>query len=203
MSIKKITGKRQCNAIFTWQAGYPIQIFMDYPKKEGLFPSPHHLDECVMPALNFQKKFVPAILSGEKSQTIRALRKDGRAPAKVGFELGLYTGMRTKQCALIKVVGCHTVNEILMAHDCATMFEILPNGQKKAKICSDLEEFSKQDGFNSYTQMWDFFKSRAGVTGVFKGWLIMWEDLQFKTREEAEAALAQHMADIPNPPKEA
>lgn len=36
-------------------------------------------------------------MSGEKRQTIRANRKDGRDP-KQGQPLMLYTGMRTKSC---------------------------------------------------------------------------------------------------------
>ena len=48
-----------------------------------------------MPALNFQKQFVPLIESGEKRQTIRSQRKQ---PIKVGDLLYLYTGQRTKNC---------------------------------------------------------------------------------------------------------
>ena len=33
-----------------------------------------------MPALNFQARFAPLVESGQKRQTIRAYRKDGRDP---------------------------------------------------------------------------------------------------------------------------
>ena len=50
-----------------------------------------------MPALNFKKEFADKVASGEKRQTIRALRKDGKNP-RPGQKLYLYTGMRTKYC---------------------------------------------------------------------------------------------------------
>ena len=53
-----------------------------------------------MVAYNFQKQFADAVERGEKRQTIRAPRRDGRH-AKVGDKLQLYTGMRTKQCGMI------------------------------------------------------------------------------------------------------
>ena len=50
-----------------------------------------------MPALNFQAQFAPLVESGEKRQTIRAYRKDGRDPTP-GCKLYFFTGMRTKAC---------------------------------------------------------------------------------------------------------
>ena len=44
-----------------------------------------------MPAFSFQAQFIKAIETGEKSQTIRALRKDGGKPCHIGDTLYLYT----------------------------------------------------------------------------------------------------------------
>ena len=64
-----------------------------------------------MPALNFKAEFAPLVESGEKRQTIRKLRKDGRDP-KVGDALYLYTGMRTKKCRKLGIAPCESVQPI-------------------------------------------------------------------------------------------
>src|ERR1051326_4822817 len=78
-----------------------------------------------MPALNFKKQFVPAIRAGisksknfklqPKRQTIRAIRK---RPIVKGDTLYLYTGMRTRNCALIGEAVCKD----------ARLVSIRPNG---------------------------------------------------------------------------
>lgn len=54
---------------------------------------------------NFQKRFVPFILSGAKTHTIRALRAH---PDKPGDTLHLYTGLRQKGAKL----GNYIVNSL-------------------------------------------------------------------------------------------
>ncbi len=48
-----------------------------------------------MPAYSFKERFVPFILDGTKTQTVRSRR---RHPAKPGDTLYLYSGLRTKYC---------------------------------------------------------------------------------------------------------
>ena len=62
-----------------------------------------------MPALNFQKRFVSKILSGEKRQTIRAKRKN---PIKVNDTLQLWTGQRTKRAKHLIDVQCGDILDI-------------------------------------------------------------------------------------------
>jgi hypothetical protein len=63
-----------------------------------------------MVAYSFNRRFVPAIESGIKSQTIRAPR---RRHARPGEWLQLYTGMRTKSCRLIRAdVVCSRLDEV-------------------------------------------------------------------------------------------
>lgn len=64
-----------------------------------------------MPAYNFQKRFVPMIIDGQKPHTIRKRRKH---PTKVGDVLKLYIGMRTKQCTLIATSPCIDIEPILI-----------------------------------------------------------------------------------------
>ena len=62
-----------------------------------------------MPAFNFHARFADDIEAGRKPCTIRADRKDGRAPARVGDRAILYTGMRTKSC---RCLGNSTVTAV-------------------------------------------------------------------------------------------
>lgn len=58
---------------------------------------------------NFKEQFVPFILSGAKTHTIRAVR---RHPDKPGNTLYLYTGLRTKKAKLLMCVDCVKVERI-------------------------------------------------------------------------------------------
>jgi hypothetical protein len=62
-----------------------------------------------MPALSFQKQFVPFVEDGSKQHSIRADRK---RPFKVGDTLSLFYGMRTKQCRLLARVPCIKVERM-------------------------------------------------------------------------------------------
>jgi hypothetical protein len=63
-----------------------------------------------MVAYSFNRRFVPAIESGIKSQTIRAPR---RRHARPGERLQLYSDMRTKACRLIRDdVVCARLDEV-------------------------------------------------------------------------------------------
>ncbi len=99
-----------------------------------------------MPALNFQKQFAPAILAGRKPFTLRALRKDGRDP-KAGQPLYLFTAMRTKQCRKIAEKQCKFAVTISLSWRCVTIATI---GMLLKD--SELESFSRLDGFNSYDE---------------------------------------------------
>ena len=61
-----------------------------------------------MPLLGFKKQFAPLVEEGQKRQTIRAKRRDGRNP-HAGETLFLYTGLRTKSCRKLGISGCKSV----------------------------------------------------------------------------------------------
>lgn len=63
---------------------------------------------------NFQNRFVPKILAGEKTHTIRALRAH---PDKPGNTLHLYTGLRTKKAQLLMRVLCAKIEQIDIAEE--------------------------------------------------------------------------------------
>ena len=58
---------------------------------------------------NFKPRFVPMILNGTKSHTIRAPRKH---PDQPGDTMHLYEGLRTKQACLLFRAPCLKVEEI-------------------------------------------------------------------------------------------
>lgn len=99
-----------------------------------------------MPAYNFQKQFVPKILDGLKTHTIRRRRK---YPTKAGDILSLYVGMRTKSCQLIAEVPCVDVVP------CA----IWPWEEHfAAPIHASIYDFVRSDGFESVKAFFEFFK---------------------------------------------
>ena len=103
-----------------------------------------------MPALGFQKQFVPMIEDGSKHHTIRRKRKN---PIKVGDVLYLYTGMRTKQCRLIKEVTCTAVVPIKIMP--GTGIVRLGDTTLTEKT---LEVFATNDGFSDVHSFFEFFK---------------------------------------------
>ena len=121
-----------------------------------------------MPAINFQKRFAPLILSGEKCRTIRALRKDGRPPCAAGDRLKLYTGMRTKGCTLVKTVEVIACEEITIRRDGAYLADAVygPGGERP-------DFFARLDGFKDWAEMRDWFEQAHGLP--FEGWLIRWK----------------------------
>lgn len=116
-----------------------------------------------MPALNFKKQFMAAVLTGTKSQTIRAPRKQ---PIKAGDKLHLFTGMRTKGCMRLRVTTCTRVGSV----------EIHANGQialgNSYLSTRQMEAFAKADGFGSTEEMVAWFREVHGLP--FKGQLIEW-----------------------------
>lgn len=118
-----------------------------------------------MPLLNFKKQFVQKILSGEKKQTIRAMRK---RPFKVGDRLYLYTGCRTKQCKKIGEAVCVKVDKIEMTYK-KNKFKVYKNYYQ---MCvAEIIDIAQNDGFTGLKTFFDFFKDRLPFTGQ----IIYWE----------------------------
>lgn len=117
-----------------------------------------------MPALNFQAQFAPLVESGEKRQTIRAYRKDGRDP-KRGDALYLYTGMRTKACRKLGEVECKDVQHI--AFDESDL--VIGNRDRWA---DEADALAQSDGFEAWPDMLAWFEKTHGLP--FSGLLIRW-----------------------------
>ncbi len=130
-----------------------------------------------MPALNFQKQFAAAVESGKKRQTIRCHRKDGRPHVLPGQTLKLYTGMRTKECRLLAMVRCISVEVVTIDRDGVGLGEgtlrVIWLGEASSFIRRGmLEGLAIADGFKDWPAMREWFRETHGLP--FHGSLIKW-----------------------------
>ena len=111
---------------------------------------------------NFQQRFVPFILAGTKTHTIRARRAN---PDKPGNTLYLYTGLRTKKAKLLMRVPCVKVEEITIGLDGVVYID-------QVKLAADeRDQLAKRDGFDDFPHMFDFWRGRT----PFRGHIIHWK----------------------------
>lgn len=121
---------------------------------------------------NFKPRFVPKILSGEKTHTIRAVRSN---PDKPGSTLHLYTGLRHKGARLLLRAPCVKVEEIEIdacGHECNCDPFVAIDGVELGG--SEREALAVRDGFDSFDEMLDFWAGRL----PFKGHIIHWKSKQ-------------------------
>jgi phosphoribosyl-ATP pyrophosphohydrolase len=123
-----------------------------------------------MPAFNFQKQFAPDVESGQKNQTIRAKRKDGRRP-EPGQTAYLYTGMRTNAC---RKLGEKTIEmvQMIMIGNKGCLINYNEDGEYPITELMELKFFAIDDGFESWEAMRDWFDKTHGLP--FEGDLIKW-----------------------------
>lgn len=136
----------------------------------------------VLGLYNFQKRFVPKILSGEKTHTIRATRAN---PDKPGNLLHLYTGLRHKGATLLMRALCLKVEQIEIdacGHECnCDPFVAIAGVELDA---SEREALAVRDGFPDFATMLEFWAGRL----PFKGQIIYW---QFSEPSFRDGQLAQ------------
>lgn len=124
-----------------------------------------------MPAFNFQKQFAPAVEDGDKTQTIRAKRKDGRSP-KMGQIAYLYTGLRTKACRQIGEHLIESVHNVMLGHKGVIVNCDEWIGEYVINEPVELDMFARDDGFKNWPEMRDWFDKTYGLP--FEGDLIKW-----------------------------
>jgi hypothetical protein len=106
-----------------------------------------------------------------KRQTIRA--KGRRRHARLGDELQLYTGMRTRSCRLIGRAICRSTADItIWVDDDDRKFVVRVDGKLLGP--RQLAAFARSDGFATVSQMALFWLKEHGV-GKFEGIVIRWE----------------------------
>jgi hypothetical protein len=117
---------------------------------------------------NFQQRFVPLVLSGEKTHTIRATRANPDTP---GDTLHLYTGLRTKKAKLLMRVKCAEVEEIEIKDGIfgdENHASVTIEGLRLDR--SEREALARRDGFDNFEQMIQFWRGRL----PFRGHIIHW-----------------------------
>lgn len=109
-----------------------------------------------MPAYSFKERFVPFVLDGSKSQTVRSRRKH---PAKVGDKCYLYFGLRTKWCRKLREETCTDTRTIMITKAgnvliFSTRLATIPKSKRKLyanpfKMLNEAEadRFAWVDGF--------------------------------------------------------
>lgn len=119
---------------------------------------------------SFRKQFADAVERGEKLQTIRQRRKDGRVP-KPGDRVTLFTGMRTAYC---RRLGKSTVTEAFPVHLDLERGDwlFIVNGVRLN--FAESEAFAKLDGFRSALEMIEWFRDTYPDDGAFDGFCTRW-----------------------------
>lgn len=115
-----------------------------------------------MPAYNFKREFAGKIEAGTKRHTIR---KERKYPTKQGQELSLYTGMRTKNCRLLRRSPCLAVLPVQIHRTSAIVDGVMICDEELATLAHD-------DGFESSESFIEFFRKQYGLP--FRGVLIKW-----------------------------
>lgn len=124
-----------------------------------------------MVAYSFQKRFIEPIEAGLKQQTIRNQRKGGARPGSV---LQLYTGMRTKHCALIGTAIARSVRAVVLDLGGSAIFD--PEGLETVSDPCGLDAFAIRDGFRSWIELQAFWNVYHPGVRTFDGALIVWGD---------------------------
>lgn len=123
-----------------------------------------------MVAFNFMARFASSVEDGTKRQTIRAAGK--RRPPILGEQLQLYTGMRSRDCRLLRSAPCLQVHKIAM--ELATRRVRIQLGDVVRELDTDeINQLAKDDGFASSDLFFAYFTETHGET--FGGYLIKWE----------------------------
>jgi hypothetical protein len=125
-----------------------------------------------------QYRFIPAILSGAKTQTIRPIPKRPQDWPKVGDlrSLRRWTGKpyRSPQEEIMRVVVTKVENCAITSGVCGC--EIRIDGFWLTT--SKLRDFAKDDGFGSLSELFEWFqKTHNIIVHPFTGIVIHWRPL--------------------------
>ena len=121
-----------------------------------------------MVAYSFKQQFRAPILAGTKRQTIRADRK---RHVRTGEQLQLYTGMRTRQCAIIGHAVCEGVTPVRIAVEAGSVWPSDPGCWTGTDF---LDAFAWADGFADWSEMREFWRREHPSASLFSGVLIRW-----------------------------
>ena len=110
---------------------------------------------------NFRPRFADLVSAGNKTHTIRAVRK---IPDRPGSIMHLYTGLRRKDARLLMRAPCTCVERIHIDEHCRIAIE---DEQLSMDEC---ELLATRDGFQSFADMMSFWKGRLPFDGHVYHW---------------------------------
>lgn len=126
-----------------------------------------------MPLLGFKKQFATLVESGEKLQTLRAYRKDGRGDPKVGDTLYLWIGLRQKgKSRKLGEATCTFAKPFRIERDDLSCWTL----DGKQLDIKERRDIARRDGFDNATAMQAFFAVEHGFP--FEGLLIRWDEIE-------------------------
>lgn len=123
-----------------------------------------------MALLNFKKEFASLVKTGQKTCTIRAMRKH---PIKQNEKLFLYSGLRTKSC---EKLGESIVAEVynIEIFNQGGRYVVVFDGEKLSN--EGIKNFAIRDGFPGVNKFFHFFSTTHGLP--FSGQFIAWEGIK-------------------------
>lgn len=125
-----------------------------------------------MVAYSFKRRFVPAILSGRKTHTIRAERAGRSRHVRPGETIQHYVGMRTRQCQKVGTATCWRVIPIrIVATLAAPRVEVC---RRRIDCVPGLDRFAQADGFVDWRDMLAFWRTEHPEVREFDGVMICW-----------------------------
>jgi hypothetical protein len=117
--------------------------------------------------LNFKQQFAPRVEAGDKRQTIRRWRTDGKR-MKPGDTVKLYTGLRTRNARLLRTATVETVASVRM--DCAENVIVIDGDRLSTERAA---AFARADGFGCVSEMLAWFKDQY-MCSEFEGYFVRW-----------------------------
>ena len=118
---------------------------------------------------SFDKRFVPKVISGEKTHTIRAVRK---YPDKPGSTLTLVYGSRyastlifRAECVKVETIEIEDLPAIFL--DAAGPVIRIAG---EALQSDEVEALARRDGFKDFAEMMDYWDGKLPFTGHIIHW---------------------------------
>lgn len=110
---------------------------------------------------NFQRRFEPLILSGQKQQTFRGERKYPDIP---GDTMHLYVDLRQPTARLLGRPPCiERIPGRILSPEIVFLDGVMVGW-------NDLQDFARLDGFDDWPEMFNFFESRLPFVGDVYRW---------------------------------
>ncbi|QKS28695.1 MAG: hypothetical protein HT579_07020 [Candidatus Accumulibacter similis] len=117
--------------------------------------------------LNFKQQFAGSVECGDKRQTIRRWRTDGKRMVP-GDTLKLYTGLRTRNARLLRTAKVESVASVRM--DCAENVIVVDGDRLDTARAA---AFARDDGFGCVSEMLAWFRDQY-MSNDFEGYYVRW-----------------------------